>query len=334
MVQTTSVSLLGQAGKTGDDQALFLKMFAGEVLTTFRQKNIMMGLTRSKNVGAGKSHQFPAIGEADAAYHAAGQNILDPANNLLTQFENDERTIQVDRLLMSNVMIDNWDELITHYGTRSEMSGQLGLALSNKMDRSLLQLVGRGSRSGVGEDGNATLQATQDTVKDGFRQDYVGSRASSSLMIDAMVDVATNFAEKDVPMDDTCFVVRPAIYFALQKSGELLNVDFGNAGNGSQASGTILRGYGFRILWSNHIPSSNIASATTGENNNYFGDFSQTQALAFHRSAIASVVRQGVTTETDYRQEFQGTLVTSKIAVGHGILRPEACAEIFDSGTP
>lgn len=324
----TTPSRLGQTILAGSDTDLFLKMFSGEVLATFRQKNIMMPLHRVVNVGSGRSHQFPAIGEATAAYHVAGEDILDPANSQIARIEHGERTIQVDKLLHSSIIVDNWDELINHYETRGEYAAQQGQALSVKMDRDLLQLVARGAR--VGLDGDATLQATQDTVKDGYSQDFLGSATTASVMIDAMVAAAENFATKDVPMDDVFFVVRPAMFYALQKGGELLNVDFGNTGNGSQAFGTLLRGYGFRILWSNHIPNS-VVSAATGERNAYNGDFSDTAALAFHRSALGSVLRQGVVTETSYLQQYQGTLVTSKIAVGHGVLRPEACAEILDT---
>mgnify|MGYP005989880807 CR=1 FL=1 len=320
----TATSQLGQIGKAGSETALYLEMYAGEVMKTFRQKNIMMPLHRVKMVGAGKSFQFPVMGEATAGYHTRDVNILDPANNLLTQFEHGRRTINMDKILMSNVLRDNWDELIAHYETRSEYSAQIGLALAYQMDRDLLQLGCLAAREG------ATLQATQSATKSGLQLAVAGASTSADVMVDQMVLAATAFEEKDVDMSGVTFIVRPSMYYQMVDSGRLLNTDFGNAGNGSQAMGKVLKGYGFPIMTTNHLPDSVIASVA-GQNNTYSGDFTQTAALALHRDAIGTVVRQGVMTEMDYRQEFQATLLTTKIVTGHGILRPEGAIEILDT---
>lgn len=323
MVQVTTASLPGQANLAGSDTALLLKMYSGEVMATFDEKQIFAQYVRSKNVGAGRSHQFPAIGTADAAYHVRGEDIYDPANGYLSSLEHGERTIQVDKPLISAQFVDRWDELLTHYEFRSEYAKQAGQALANKMDRTIAQVIALAARSG------ATLTSTQDPAKAGLVISTAGLATSPSLMIDAMVATATNFVEKDVPMDDVIFCVKPAMFFALQKQGDLLNVDFGNGGNGSQAGGTLLKGYGFKIMHSNHLPTGTVAAAT-GELNTYSGNFSKTQALAWNRMAVGSVMRQGVVTETERSVNYQGDLLVSKVIVGHGILRPECAVEIVD----
>lgn len=320
----TTTSQLGQIARANSETALFLEMFSGEVMSTFRQKNIMMPLHRVKTVGAGKSFQFPVMGEAAAAYHTRDKNILDPANGLLQKIEHGRRTINMDKILMSNVLLDNWDELINHYETRSEYSAQIGLALANQMDRDLLALGCLTARE------PATLQDTQAATKAGLQLSAANSSTSADVLVDQMVLAATAFEEKNVDMDGVTFIVRPDMYYKLVDSGRLLNTDFGNAGNGSQAQGKILKGFGFPIMTTNHLPTGVIAPIT-GQNNTYSGDFTQTAALALHRDAMATVVRQGVMTETDYRQEFQATLVTAKIVTGHGVLRPEGAIEIIDT---
>lgn len=327
MAQVTTASLPGQANLAGSDTALLLKMYSGEVLTTFDEKQVFMNLVRSKNVGAGRSHQFPAIGTADAAYHTRGEDILDPSNGYLSEIESAERTIQVDKILLSSVFVDNWDEKLTHYEYRGEYAKQAGEAIANASDKTVAQVIALAARSG------ATLTATQDPRKSGTVIEKDDVRNTPSLMIDSMVEAATAFAEKDVPPEDVVFCVRPSMFFALQKQGDLLNVDFGNSGNGSQAMGTIVKGYGFKIIWSNHIPSTTIA-AQAGELNNYAGNFTKTQALAWHRGAVGSVVRQGMVTETERSVRHQGDLLVSKYITGHGILRPECAVEITDPQTP
>ncbi len=324
MAQFTSSSQLGQANLAGADTALYLDMFSGEVMRTFKEKNIMMGLTRVQNVGAGRSWQFPVIGQASSAYHDRNVDILDPANNMLNLIEHGARTINVDKTLMSNVMVYNWDELLNHYETRGPYADELGLALANQMDRNLLQIGCLAARE------PATLSATQAATKQGVQLPAANASTSADILVDQMKLAVTTFEERDVDPSGVVFIVRPSMYYEMVDSGRLLNTDFGNAGNGSEAMGKVLKGYGFRIITTNHLPST-VISPTVGERNVYSGDFTQTTALALHKDAIATVMRQGVVTEQDYRQEYQGTLLSSKVTVGHGILRPEGAIEIIDT---
>jgi len=50
-------SRIGQQLGTGDTRALFLKLFSGEVLTTFNANTIMKDKVRVRNISAGKSSQ-------------------------------------------------------------------------------------------------------------------------------------------------------------------------------------------------------------------------------------------------------------------------------------
>jgi len=56
--------------------ALFLKVFAGEVLTAFDETNVMKDLHVSRTIASGKSASFPVTGKANAAYHTVGTPLL------------------------------------------------------------------------------------------------------------------------------------------------------------------------------------------------------------------------------------------------------------------
>ena len=313
---------------TGTDQ-LLLTMFSGEVLNVFRDKNMMLAKSRVMNVGAGRDFQFPRLGQADTAYHVRGESILN-GSKYLSEIESTDVIIPVDKVLLSSVFVDNWDELVTHFETRSEYSYQLGAALARKMDKQLFAMAVDHALSAAGSPFNVAENAakTDSTIINKTGVNGTDSAAMGKLE-DAMVEAAAAFAAKDVPMDDVTFFIRPDQYYALQKHGALLDTNYGNAGNGSQAGGAIFRGYGFNIEWTNHLPSAAVA-AETGEN----GDYAATKgvtALAMDRGAIGTVMRQSVQTETDYQVERQGTLLVSKIVCGHGILRPECLATIHDS---
>ena len=60
-----TASRLGEkAGGSADPKELFLKVFAGEVLTAFNTNNIAMPLHRVRTISSGSSAQFPLTGIA------------------------------------------------------------------------------------------------------------------------------------------------------------------------------------------------------------------------------------------------------------------------------
>lgn len=50
-----TVSRLGQINTAGDDKALFLKVFAGEVLTAFQESTVTAGRFMERTIASGKS---------------------------------------------------------------------------------------------------------------------------------------------------------------------------------------------------------------------------------------------------------------------------------------
>jgi hypothetical protein len=65
-------SRLGQIDAAGDPQALFLKVFAGEVLTAFNRDSAFRPRHMVRTIASGKSAQFPVTGLASASLPYAG----------------------------------------------------------------------------------------------------------------------------------------------------------------------------------------------------------------------------------------------------------------------
>ena len=99
-----TVSFLGKANNSGDDNALFLKVFGGEVMAAFAQENQMLGMSMVRSINQGKSATFPAIGKTSAAYHTAGAEIVGQV------IKHNERVITIDDLLISHSFISELDE--------------------------------------------------------------------------------------------------------------------------------------------------------------------------------------------------------------------------------
>ena len=138
---------IGSNNWDSDSTGLFLKKFAGEVMTVFDEKNIMKPLHTIRTITKGKSAQFPVIGTAGAGYYTPGTDILGVdttgtgASGGLNLMKQTEVLIHIDKVLMSNTFISNIDELVSHFDVRSPYTHQLGEALANTFDKNVLKVA-------------------------------------------------------------------------------------------------------------------------------------------------------------------------------------------------
>ena len=112
-MSNATVSRIGQVNGANDVNALFLQVWSGEVLATFMRENTMLGMTQVRSISSGKSAQFPVIGTTSASYHTPGNEILG------TSIKHNEKTVNIDDLLVSSAFIANLDEAKNHYDVRS-----------------------------------------------------------------------------------------------------------------------------------------------------------------------------------------------------------------------
>lgn len=312
-MSNATVSFLGKANNTGDDNALFLKVFSGEVLAAFARRNQMLDMTMVRSISQGKSAQFPAIGKTTASYHTPGNEITG------TVINKNERVITIDDLLISDSFISQIDEAKNHYDVRSIYSTEMGNALAREVDQHLLQLTilaAQATTTVTGESGGTVItDADADT--------------NAASLITSIFDAAQALDEKDVPEDDRFCVVAPATYYNLVENDKILNRDFGGA-NGVYADGKVLKVAGVNIVKSNTAVDAfaDNSTAISGANNTYTGNFATTVATVFHKSAVGTVKLMDLAMESEYDIRRQGTLMVAKMALGHGILRPEAAVEI------
>jgi len=323
-MSNATVSRLGLVDNTGTDfDALFLKVFSGEVLTAFTRNNIFNEQLHSvRTITSGKSAQFPVLGTATAAYHTPG-NLLTGGN----QIRHGERLISIDDLLIADVFVSKLEELKNHYDVRAAYADELGKALAKTYDSNVAKMIANASRASstlTGIAGGLTL-----TLGSG---NTASANVSGDEIAAAIYDIAQAFDERDIPPTDRFCVLPPAEYYKLAESAtRTVDVDFNPGGNGSFASGKIQQVAGIPVMMSNNVPQSNVSSNPSGANNTYSGDDSKTIGLVFHKSAVGTVKLMDMTTEitgNDYATMYQGTLMVAKYALGHGILRPECAATI------
>jgi hypothetical protein len=299
---------VGQINSAGDAKALFLKVFSGEVLTAFRERNVFLSRHMIRTIASGKSAQFPASWKATASYHTPGVEIVGQTMN------HNERVISIDDLLLAPIFIPVIDEAMNHYDYRSEYSFQAGAALAKQFDINVAQvglLSARASATVTGGNGGSIIVDAD-------------ARTNADSLIQSMFDAAQALDEKDVPDEDRFVFVKPAQYYLMvNSSSKLIHADY-TSGNGGVDSGRVFRVANLEIVKTNNLPSTNVTTGPAA----YQGNFTNTAALVSHRTAMGTVKLIDLATEMEYDIRRQGTLVVAKYAIGHGILRPESAVEI------
>lgn len=386
----TAIHRAGQSNATGDVRSLFLKLYAGEVLTAFQSKNIMMPLHRVRTITKGKSAQFPMTGKyRDAAYHTPGNEIVP------TAAKQGERVVSIDDLLINAQFIPNIDEAMSHYDIRSIYTQEAGFGLAKAADENILRMAIKA----------ATCENAAVAGVSGMIQDYtsfddedftpnveIGAAASNvrdpKAIVQAIMDARRIFDNYNVPGQP--FVVLPTdLYYDLFNVSSsnvndfaIFNRDVGGAG--SIAAGQVPQILGMPIYTTNHLgyfstgttwvsnlyyqasansaltagkpaahrdvasntdsprPLANTAGsgrtsvydipAGDGTNdfasgdNQYISNVAlRTVGLVMTMDAVATAKLMDMSVESEYQINRQGTLMVSKYAMGHNVLRP-ACA--------
>lgn len=346
----TIPSIPGVAGTPGarattanSDNALFLKVFAGEILTAFNESNIMKDLTMVRSISSGKSASFPVTGTASAKYHQPGESLI--TGDYLSQIAHAEKQIYIDNLLVSSTLIAEIDELRNHYDLRSIYATELGKSLAKECDLNIIKTFVAAARTAASSPsgGGTELAAADLTVV--------------ATLVDKLYEVAETLDSKDVPSEGRFAVMAPQEYYKLLTADNVaINKDT-SSGSADSAKGTIVEVAGLRLFKSNNVKTvvtlgdldtasgSGTAATNFGVNNDPFGassdngydsDFSGITGsngngfIAGHGSAVGTVKLLDLATESEYQIERQATLFAAKYAMGHGVLRPE-CAVVVRS---
>ena len=264
-----------------DARALFLKLYAGEVLTAFQSKNIMMPLHRVRTISKGKSAQFPMTGRyRDASYHTPGAEIVPTAS------KQGERLVSVDDLLVNAQFVPNIDEAMSHYDIRSIYTQEAGFGLGKVADQNIIRLGIKAALCETAAMANLSASST------GMIQDYstfddedfsgnvvvggdettTGSIATSirdpKKIAQAIMDAKRILTNKNVPGDPFIVMSNDMYYDMFKISGTsnlndlaIFNRDIG--GSGSVATGQVPTILGMPVYISNHFGSFSNTAGTT-----------------------------------------------------------------------
>jgi len=311
------------SGGTRDD-ALFLKVFAGEVITSFDRASKTQGADMVRSISNGKSATFPVMGRIGASYHAVGTEITG------SDINHNEKVITINDLLISSVFVSNIEEAKNHWDVRSAYSTEIGRALAFQKDKHILQTIGQASLASASITGG---DATTNVVNTGIAS--ATDSTAANAMIDAIFAAAKELDANYVPSEGRKCFMRLEEYYKLANATNAVNVDF--SGNGSIAEGKVHKIAGIELVPVAHFVDSNVTSgtdagsATNGGSTPQAVDLSNFVALVSHPSAVGTVKLMDLAVEKEYDIRRQGTLMVAKYSMGHGVLRPEAAVGIKEA---
>jgi len=355
----------GMVNAANNSRALFLKLYAGEVMTAFQTKNIMMNYCRVRNISKGKSAQFIMTGKhRTAGYHTPGNEIIPAAGAKHT-----ERLVTIDDLLIVNQFIPNIDEAMAHYDIRSVYSNEAAYGLAYAADKNILRMA---IKAALATDKTKVAALVQDNVAwddEDFTANVeyasLANSVKSMYFMEGVIEAKRILESAGAPLDDLVVVCATDIYYHMFKSQtnsettanlHLFNQDVGGSGSvkdvdlptiaGIPVVRTPHIGTGGSSGWATNlwtmsgsgntragaVPAADAPLGSAESNRAtvydlpqgaaYGGAGEKVRALVMNRDAVATVKLLDLSVETDYMVNRQGTLIVSKYAMGHNVLRP------------
>ena len=286
----------GRAASGHSDRDLAIKVFSGEVLTAFESANIFLGKVQTRTIKSGKSASFAVIGKYESAVdtHVPGTDITP---NLINA---GERVIEIDDLKYASVFVDNFEEAMQHYETRSQYSTEMGRRLAKTVDQAIIAQLDAcvaGSNNGGKDTNGGEGQPAAQTAITIDTAAATTSGTKGDAIIAALFDSQTAMDEDDIPGDRNV-VMSPKNYNRLVQSGAV-HKDM-TTGNGGIDSGKVTQIAGHNIMVSNNINENDI--------------------YMFTQNAVGVVKLLDVKSEVNYIPEKLGDLMTSSYAMGFGVL--------------
>ena len=322
-LDSNGISNPGQNLSAGQRDALFMKMFSGEVLTAFARTSVMMDKHMVRTIPHGKSASFPVMGRTHAKYLTPGNSLDDQRKKM----ENTERVITIDGLLTADCLITDIDDAMNHYDVRTEYSRQLGEALAQAADcaviNELANMCKKGSGGAMGENipKNSSLgnPGTGKAFEYATGMDAATSTEYGNALLQGLIDARAHMSNNWVPQGDRYFLVDPEGYSAIVRA---LMPDAANyQALFDPSSGKLMTVCGFQIIETPNLHNGGVDAKHVLDSKITTANL---QGIVFHRSAVGTVKLKDLAMERARRAEYQADQIIAKYAIGHGGLRPEA----------
>ena len=296
---------LGTNHVTNTTGATFIpELWSDEIIAAYKQNLVMANLV-SKMSFKGKKGDTLHIPKP-----TRGAASLKAASNQVTLQAATESEVQVlvNKHYEYSRLIEDITEVQALASLRKFYTGDAGYALAKQVDTDLLQL-GRGVQGG-----NGTVAYDKAVIASDGSTLYTG--ANEDAITDAGIrKVIQTLDDADVPMDGRVLVLPPVARNVMMGLARFTEQAFVGDVGGSNTirNGEIGNVYGVKVYVSTNCETATGAARI---------------GMMFHKDAFVLAEQMGVRSQTQYKQEYLGTLFTSDMLYGVKELRDEAAVAI------
>ena len=286
------------------------EIWSDEVIAAYQSNLVLANLVKKMSMTGKKGDTIHVPKPTRGSANAKAENTAVTIQNATES----EIQISINKHFEYSRLIEDITEAQALASLRQFYTGDAGYALAKQVDNDLFNL---GKSLGNGDGSDWTHSTVYNFAGSAGIEAYaVDSVASTDVFNDAGFRAAIQVLDDaDVPMDNRCFVVPPSLRNAIMGVDRYMSSDFVD-GRGVR-NGQIGNLYGVDVFVSSNCPIIETASA-----NSAGGDVKA--ALLLHKDAMVLAEQQGVRSQTQYKQEFLGTLYTADTLYGTQVMRPEA----------
>ena len=299
---------LGSNHVTNTTAATFIpELWSDEIIAAYKQNLVMANLVSKMSFKGkkGDTLHIPKPTRGSASVKAASSQVT------LQAATESEVQVLVNKHYEYSRLSEDITEAQALASLRKFYTGDAGYALAKQVDTDLIQL-GRGVNGGSGTAAynKAVLAGDGSTL-------YVdGTNVGNAIPAAGIRKIIQTLDDADVPMDGRVLVLPPVARNTMMGLARFTEQAFtGETGGGNTIrNGEIGNVYGVKVF-----VTTNADTATT--NTTRIG-------MMFHKDAFVLAEQMGVRSQTQYKQEYLGTLFTSDMLYGVKELRDEAAIAI------
>ena len=296
---------LGTNHVTNTTAATFIpELWSDEIIAAYKQNLVMANLVSKMSFKGkkGDTLHIPKPTRGSASAKAASTQVT------LQAATESEVQVLVNKHYEYSRLIEDITEAQALASLRQFYTSDAGYALAKQVDTDLIRL-GRNSQGGDG-----TIAYNKAVIASDGSTLYTG--ANEAAITDAgLRKVIQTLDDADVPMDGRVLVLPPVARNVMMGLARFTEQAFvGETGGGNTIrNGEIGNVYGVKVY-----VTTNCETAT--------GD--ARIGMMFHKDAFVLAEQMGVRSQTQYKQEYLGTLFTSDMLYGVAELRDEAAVAI------
>jgi N4-gp56 family major capsid protein len=278
------------------------EIWSDEIIATYKRNLVLANLVKKMSFKGkkGDTVHIPAPVRGNASVKAASTQV-----NLVAGTAT-EVVVLIDQHYEYSRLIEDIVEAQALSSLRNFYTEDAGYALSRQVDTSLIQL-GRGVNNGTGT--NAYTGAFSGA--DGTTAYVAGTNTGVAALTDVAIRrTIQRLDDNDVPMDGRFLLVPPSSRNTLMGIARFTEQAFvGEVGSSNTIrNGEVGNVYGIPVFVTNNADTTSGSTATR-------------VALLGHRDFAVFVEQMGVRSQTQYKQEYLGTLFTADTLYGVKELR-------------